>query len=324
MTTLTEAQFRILCELANGDGYMCNPGLSTMERMQRAGLIRRAPADPGARPWSGARWELTEAGRSLFEQKGRELAKPGAGSLVAPEKRAILEEEAYQEKDRRRLVFDRARSVALLAVSVVAITRKEFTRLAGSPFPEVRAAALDKGYAFLADCGDLGRVLDPYLAHGDETTIAHVIRALRSAGRTDFLDEALIGRLRPKMLDNALLVMLHNNGVEVSDEFIRDLLRTGDMKTIAAVSELYVDRLDAREIECILRHGPVGARLDIAQRGRGLTARHLELIRQDAEPMVRTLADERLDRLARDLQAVENDPAMLSALHDRGAGLSEH
>lgn len=324
MTRLTEAQFRILCELANGDRYMCNPAPSTMERMQRAGLIRRAPADPGARRWSGPRWELAEAGRSLFERKGRELSKPGAGSLAAPEKRAILKEGAYPEKDRRRLVFDRARSVALLAVSVVAITREEFVRLAGSPFPEVRAAALDQGYGFLADCGDLGRELDPYLAHGDETTIAHVIRALRSAGRTDFLDEALIDRLRPKMLDNALLVMLHNNGVEVSDELIRDLLRTGSLKTMATVSDLYVDRLDAREIECILRHGPVSARLDIARRGRGLTKRHLALIRHDAEPMVRTFADERLDRLARDLQAVENDPALLSALHDRGAGLSEH
>lgn len=83
MAALAEAQFRILRELAGGDRILCSAGGHTVERMERAGLIRRQPHRPReARrpPGTG----LPRARPTPPHPRPRPVRRPPAASSFTP------------------------------------------------------------------------------------------------------------------------------------------------------------------------------------------------------------------------------------------------
>ena len=318
MKELTEHQFRRLCDLYRmylddeagvPSNYVIWFSEELFKPLEDEGLVTRKDMNH-FKQWE---LELTEKGKELVEGRGRELSKPDFGDLTSAEKKIIAARDLF--RDGARLLFDRDEEVAVEAVLGIDFTEEEFIRLGDSPFPAVREHALRRGQKCLEDPADLDRNLYHYLRHGDKRTVKAVLETLRAAQNIEFVDEGLINRwFETDIPDQDMLQMLDDNGVEVPDSTIANLLAGRDPEVLEALSELVPNRLDSAQVDMILAEGNEDARAEIADCRLNLTASQVEKLEQDESSFVRGKIERRLERLACQLQAVEDDPGYVSAI----------
>lgn len=318
MKELTEHQFRRLCDLYRKylndeagvpSNYVIWFSEEQFKPLEDEGLVTRKDMNVFEQ-WE---LELTEKGKELVESRGRELSKPDFGDLTSAEKKIIAARDLF--RDGVRLLFDRDEEVAVEAVLRIDFTEEEFIRLGDSPFPAVREHALRRGQKYLEDPADLDRKLYHYLRHGDKTTVAAVLEALRAVRNIDFVGEDLINRwFKTDIPDRDMLQMLDDNGVEVPDGTIANLLAGRDPEVMEAVSAVVPNRLDSAQVDMILAEGNEGARAEIADGRLELTASQVEKLEQDESLFVRGNIERRLERLACQLRTVEDDPGYVSAI----------
>ena len=304
MNNLTEAQFRVLCDLRHGRSWLPAARGDTVAFLEEEGLICFLEEDRC--------WTLTESGRDFVDGKGRDLSMPGFGALTAAEKRVILEEETFPESDRRRLLSDSIRTVVLCAISCLGLTEEEFIRLGDSPYPAVRAAALDRGACHLRDGKELERKLSRYLEHDDKATIGAILAALSVTGNIGFVDANLVEHwFRSGIPDADLLGMLCKRRITVPDGTLVTLFAKHDPAVFAVMSEFLLDRLDPAQVDTILAEGNTEARAIIAAEGRNLTAVQIQRLEADDDDRVRRIIHLRLENLAQAMTAVEDDPELV-------------
>ena len=318
MKELTEHQFRRLCDLYRKclndeagvpSNYVIWFSEERFKPLEDEGLVTRKDMNVFEQ-WE---LELTEKGKELVESRGRELSKPDFGDLTSAEKKIIAARDLF--RDGVRLLFDRDEEVAVEAVLGIDFTEEEFIRLGDSPFPAVREHALRRGRKYLEDPADLDRKLYHYLRHGDKRTVAAVLEALRAVRNIDFVGEDLINRwFKTDIPDRDMLQMLDDNGVEVPDGTIANLLAGRDPEVMEAVSAVVPNRLDSAQVDMILAEGNEGARAEIADGRLELTASQVEKLEQDESSFVRGNIERRLERLACQLRTVEDDPGYVSAI----------
>ena len=290
MRRFTESQFRMLLNIRHGDSWFYSESEKPIAVLLEAGMIFR---DLRRKP----RWSLTERGRAFVDGRGLELAKPDFGDLSAMEKRVILDEAAFPESDRRRLMFDRTESVAECAVRSLALTEEEFIRLGDSPSPAVRATALSLGREYLRDCEDLDGKLSNYLKHDDKTTVGAILKVLNATGNAAFVGEDLIARwLRSDIPEHEVLGMLRESGTEVPDGTITALLDEGDPDALTVMSEFLLDRLDPAQFDAILDKAPLTALANIAHYADELVLAQLKRLMEDNPGILCRIAAERLLR----------------------------
>lgn len=307
MTKITEAQFRVLCHASQGKNVYLEP-YALLNRVMSLNLVQQVKID------GFHEWELTEEGREIIEDRGKELAKPHFGNLKLFEKEVILDEEVYPLEQRRRLMFDKNERIAKKAIRKIPPTEEEYEQLANSSSESIRAASIMCDIQRYRGDG-LRANLAPYLAYTDYHTIQAILRVLTDTGNLNFVDDKLIDKwFQGDIPNEQLLALLANTHVNVTNSRINALLQTQDSAVLSSISYYYLDRLDSQQIDNLIQHGGLQVRLNIAMKAQGLTPAQIRRLARDNKSIVAMTMQQRVNKLAKALQLVTDDPNFITEI----------